>query len=257
VRYPVVVKSVLRVARALTTRHALSPGGLLDAYDELRPAGELLVQPYVPGPAYVVHALAADGETVALCTHMKERTLPIAGGVTSAGVTVEEPALAALTARLLRGVGFTGLASLEFQKDRRDGSVLFLEIHPRVSSTIDITRAAGGDQIALLCRILAGERVAPPRYRTGVHYRWTYPRDLVNAVSAPWIASTIALEATSRACHYDLGIDDPRVLAQALGRAPVEVWRALRTGDAWRHRRLAAQLGQLALAEPPSWFLTS
>lgn len=84
--------------------------------------------------------------------------------------TVEEPEVEALTLRLLRGMGYYGLAEVEFKRDPRDGRFKVLDVNARTWGYHTLGRAAGVDFSALLFADQAGERVTACRARPGV--RW-------------------------------------------------------------------------------------
>ena len=160
--YPVVVKGNTGSAGRLV-RFALDRQQLLAKLAQvaaLAPEGGVpTVQEYLPGPAYVVHALFNQGEPLALCSHRKDRDLPVGRGVTSAATTVHLPALDRAALWILRSLEWHGLAKMDFKLDERDGRFKFIELDPRVSASIDITRAAGADQAVLLCNLASGKPV--------------------------------------------------------------------------------------------------
>jgi predicted ATP-grasp superfamily ATP-dependent carboligase len=84
--------------------------------------------------------------------------------------TVEEPEVEALALRLLRGMGYYGLAEVEFKRDPRDGRFKVLDVNARTWGYHTLGRAAGVDFPALLFADQAGERVTQCRARPGV--RW-------------------------------------------------------------------------------------
>ena len=191
--------------------------------------GRPSVQELVPGRGYVVHALFRHGEPLALCAHRKEREYPTTGGVTSCAVTVRAPELEAAALRFLSSLRWHGLAKLDFLRDERDGRFKFIELDPRISASIDITRAAGVDQALLLCRLAAGEPVEPQLgFQGGVRYRWLFPRDVLAAMQAPHILPGFLLDFLRPSCHLDLGLEDPRAVAAGLRRLGSRVRRDVR-----------------------------
>jgi predicted ATP-grasp superfamily ATP-dependent carboligase len=133
------------------------------------------VQDYVPGRddrLYSLHVyMDRQSRPLAWFTGRKLRTYPTYAGI---GCFVEsvvvseiiEPGLA-----MLRRVGYTGFALLQFKRDERDGSFKLLEINPRSSSWNLLAAACGVNlpHVAYLDAI--GEPPAsPPAQREGVKY---------------------------------------------------------------------------------------
>ena len=136
--------------------------------------GEVMVQELIPGDGlrqYSFCAFFKNGRAVASMTARRLRQHPPEFGRASTYVeTVEEPVVEELALRLLRGMGYYGLAEVEFKHDPRDGRFKVLDVNARTWGYHTLGRAAGVDFPALLFADQAGERVRPCRARPGV--RW-------------------------------------------------------------------------------------
>ncbi|HEX6369100.1 MAG TPA: hypothetical protein VF006_09205 [Longimicrobium sp.] len=129
--------------------------------------GEVMVQELVPGGGeYSFCAFFKGGRAVGGMTVRRHPAGPgRAGGFVE---TVEEPEVEALALRLLRGMGYYGLAEVEFRRDPRDGRLKVLDVNARTWGYHALGRAAGVDFPALLFADQAGERVTTCRARPGV-----------------------------------------------------------------------------------------
>ncbi|HEX2078345.1 MAG TPA: hypothetical protein VHG08_11570 [Longimicrobium sp.] len=136
--------------------------------------GEVMVQELIPGDGtrqYSFCTFFKNGRSVASMTARRLRQHPPEFGRASTYVeTVEEPAVEELALRLLRGMGYYGLAEVEFKQDPRDGRFKVLDVNARTWGYHTLGRAAGVDFPALLFADQAGERVRTCRARPGV--RW-------------------------------------------------------------------------------------
>lgn len=136
--------------------------------------GEVMVQELIPGDGtrqYSFCAFFKNGRAVASMTARRLRQHPPEFGRASTYVeTVEEPVVEELAVRLLRGMGYYGLAEVEFKQDPRDGRFKVLDVNARTWGYHTLGRAAGVDFPALLFADQAGERVRSCRARPGV--RW-------------------------------------------------------------------------------------
>jgi predicted ATP-grasp superfamily ATP-dependent carboligase len=255
--YPVVIKAETGSSGRLV-RYACDRGQLAARIVELNnlagdsEAAKLRVQEYIPGPAFVVQAVFNHGEPFAVCAHRKERDLPIGRGVTSAGVTVHCPALDAAAFRILQGLGWHGLAKMDFKLDERDGCFKFIELDPRVSASIDITRVAGADQSLMLCDLAAGKPIVPQlSYKEGVRYRWLYPRDAIRLLIEPWRAPAWLLEQLRRNTHWDLDTGDPACTLRALRLLLWYVKDQFCSRAVWRQARELSEVARSAQAAVP------
>lgn len=136
--------------------------------------GEVMVQELIPGGGerqYSFCAFFKGGRAVGAMTARRRRQHPPEFGRASTCVeTVDEPQVEALALRLLRGMGYYGLAEVEFKQDPRDGRFKVLDVNARTWGYHTLGRAAGVDFPAMLFADQAGERVTACRARPGV--RW-------------------------------------------------------------------------------------
>lgn len=141
---------------------------------ELCGPGEIMVQELIPGGGECQYSFCAffkGGRAVGSMTARRRRQHPPEFGRASTYVeTVEEPEVEALALRLLRGMGYYGLAEVEFKRDPRDGRFKVLDVNARTWGYHTLGSAAGVDFAALLFADQAGERVTACRARPGV--RW-------------------------------------------------------------------------------------
>jgi len=120
-------------------------------WDEIHAAGlELVLQEYVAGPAsnhfFVDGFVDREGEIRALFARQRLRIHPPDFGDSSALVSVplEEvaPAVSACR-RLVSGVGFRGIFSVEFKRDAKDGAFKLIEMNTRAWANVAFARSCG------------------------------------------------------------------------------------------------------------------
>jgi predicted ATP-grasp superfamily ATP-dependent carboligase len=114
----------------------------------------LILQEYLP-PEYaedwIVHLYSdAASDCVVLFTGLKVRSWPPHAGVTACGQALANPALAAITERFCKQIGFSGIADLDWRLDLRDGQYKLVDFNPRMGNqfrlfesgaSIDVVRA--------------------------------------------------------------------------------------------------------------------
>jgi D-aspartate ligase len=181
-RPPLVVKAVEGQAYALAFGHkavvAADVGEALAAVREARERGfHMIVQEIVPDSHERVYSLLTyigrSGEPIVTLVGRKVRQGPLRFGTSAVFEVDYEPRVLELGLRLLRTVGYTGIAHVEFAQDRRGGEFQLLEVNTRLpvwaalaaNRHLDLPRIAYDD--------LTGKEVAPlPTFREDL--TWIY-----------------------------------------------------------------------------------
>jgi predicted ATP-grasp superfamily ATP-dependent carboligase len=137
-------------------------GELEAAYERALPY-DPLVQEYVPGGDDALYTLgayvSAEGEALGLFSGRKLRQTPPGAGTCRVGESVWVDEVVEHGLRYLEGLGFHGLAQVEFKRDGRDGEYKLMEINPRLWQWHGLAGACGVDLVDLAYRDLLGEPV--------------------------------------------------------------------------------------------------
>jgi predicted ATP-grasp superfamily ATP-dependent carboligase len=180
--FPVVVKPARSVGEAAGVRgkfgvvHAADVDALHAAIASAPAAAfPLLVQQRVVGPGVGIFLLVWDGRCVATFAHQRLREKPPSGGVSVYAESIPaDPALVERSARLLRDLGWQGVAMVEYKIDAATGTPYLMEINGRFWGSLQLAIDAGVDFPALLVDCALGRPVdgALPMARAGVRGRW-------------------------------------------------------------------------------------
>jgi predicted ATP-grasp superfamily ATP-dependent carboligase len=182
-----------------------TPGELRDAYHRLHTLKAFpLIQEKIEGAGYGVGLLAEDGRILASVAHRRIREYPVTGGPSTICVSVDDPRLNAYAAALIRELGWTGVAMVEFKKD---DDYRLMEVNPRFWGSLPLATRAGVNFPELLCRRAMGEPFGGP-LRSEMNLRLRFlPLDAAAALSA--------LRDSGRRWPYLLGflrdLLDPRI----------------------------------------------
>jgi len=134
----------------------------------------LLAQERIVGDGAGVFVLRAEGRRLATFAHRRIREKPPSGGVSVYSESVApDPELVGYADRLLEALQWSGVAMVEFKRDRSTGRALLMEINARFWGSLQLAIDAGVDFPALLVRSALGEPVTPvTSYRIGARTRW-------------------------------------------------------------------------------------
>ncbi|RQG91323.1 ATP-dependent carboxylate-amine ligase [Natrarchaeobius halalkaliphilus] len=120
---------------AATTAPVDDAADFWSTYDRIRasaPENEVLIQEYVDGSrsTYGCGVLCFDNDVELVCTHEELRSVPRHGGSGTHLQLLDEPRFERDAIRLLRKIGWHGIALVEFKR-RSDGTFVLMEINPK------------------------------------------------------------------------------------------------------------------------------
>jgi len=148
-----------------------------------------LIQEYIPpgGTAYGVFALLnKNSKERAIFVHKRIREFPISGGPSTLRESVFKPDLVQLGLKLLKSMGWYGIAMVEFKEDPRDGIVKLMEVNPRFWGSLELSIFSGVDFPYLLYRmVMDGDVGSVTSYKVGVKCRWLLPGDILHFLTNP------------------------------------------------------------------------
>jgi len=170
---------------------AAGPQDLVDAYQRVHAQYPLpIIQEKIPSGGEslgVCVLLNAASEVRATFAYRKIRQYPVQGGPSTLRESIRNDGIAAVAARFLQSVKWTGIAHLEFMVDPRDGVPKLLEVNPRFWGSLALAIEAGVDFPYLLYRMAMDGDIAPVdgEYPAGVVCRWLLPGDLLHFIANP------------------------------------------------------------------------
>ncbi len=189
-KYPMIVKGE-RGTAGLHVRKVFSYPELVHAYHEI---AELekdteslpMIQEHIRGKGYVCHALFSDSRPVSICIHEKVHEIPVVGGITSVGRTVNVEAIKEYAIKILSSLEWEGLVKLDFLYNEVTGEYNLIEIDPRISASIDICRVAGTFMIEKSLAVLNNHAVTPDlSFRDNILYTWSLPNEVLYIFAIP------------------------------------------------------------------------
>ena len=151
-----------------------TPEQLRSVYEKISHYGlELLVQERIEGPDTRLYSLYIyfnrNSEPLAWCVIQKRRQWPPLYGTGSFSITCRRDEVVALGLKLLKDIGYQGIANAEFKHDARDGVFKLIEANVRGGERIALAVAAGVDIPYIAYRDIIGDAILPTReYKTGV-----------------------------------------------------------------------------------------
>ena len=128
-------------------------------------APNVVVQEYHPGVEDHVQVLMHEGEAFMVGDYIGEHHMPLAGGVTVQRVSCRHEGLIRDAVRLLKAIGWQGMAGVQFHYDPATDKYIFLEINPRFIGGLPTVILAGFDAPFLLWQ----SHFEPERMRAGTY----------------------------------------------------------------------------------------
>ncbi len=135
---------------------------------------EILIQEFIPGGTknlYSYFGYFKDGRPVVGYAAKRLRQHPIEFGRSSTFVISSYiPELEALATKLLTGIGYTGMAEVEFMFDTKHDRFEFLEVNPRIWGWINLSMHAGIDIPYIAYSDMIFEPYLPGKFSEGVKW---------------------------------------------------------------------------------------
>ncbi|MGD0201585.1 MAG: ATP-grasp domain-containing protein [Bryobacteraceae bacterium] len=230
-----------------------APADIGPALREFELSRGVLVQENFIGKGVGVEVLARNGETLTAFQHERVHE-PLLGGGSSYRKSVPlDPALLEATRRLMRALGYTGVAMVEFKRNQRTGAWVLMEINSRFWGSLPLSIAAGIDFPRYLYEMICtGRTEFPKAYREGLYLRnwlmdlYWLKANLKADRSNPALMTLPLREVAREIFHLlllrersdTLVLDDP---APAFS----EIWRFLRERCTARLRRIPLVRGEM------------
>ncbi len=169
ISYPAVIKyregELLKLGPENRYRIVKSPGDFEAEFAFMhRQQPYPIVQSYINGSGYGVSAVFDNnGEPLEIFCHRRIREYPVTGGPSCLCESIWDDRLADYAVRLLKALGWRGVAMVEFKGDLQ-GDIRLMEINPRLWGSLALSAAAGCDIPFALYRSALGETACSPSY---------------------------------------------------------------------------------------------
>ena len=168
--YPVIVKP--RQTNFLADGHLVkadyivvdTPARLVPAWRTVDVAAPRpVIQAIVRGRGTGMNTLWRDGEPLVWFCHRRLREIDLRGGRSTAAVSTEcDPRLLESARRMLKALGWHGVAMVEFKWDEASDTFWLLEINGRFWGSLPLALACGVDFPYYLYQVAIGETPQPP-----------------------------------------------------------------------------------------------
>lgn len=132
------------------------------------------LQQYIPngGRQFKVQILVYNNNTLATSVIEKHRFYPIRGGSSCFNSTIINDDLVSLCESVLKKIQWQGFADFDLIEDPRDGSVLIMEINPRVPACIKAAVVSGIDYPNAIVDVSVNNTTEKFMYKPGKYLRY-------------------------------------------------------------------------------------
>lgn len=171
--FPLVIKA-FRGEGATGIKVITNPEDLVRCYHDInKNYGPAMIQEFIHGTKHTaVFLLNKNSEVRRFFVHQAIREYPISGGPTCFLKSVKYDPIFEDGLKLLKRVHFTGLASMEFIVDEKDGRPKIIDVNPRFYGPLQCAVAAGADlPFAFYNLAMQGDIETDLSYKTDVTCR--------------------------------------------------------------------------------------
>lgn len=144
-------------------------------YSELKNQfGSCHLQQYIPngGRQFKVQLLVYNNNFLATSVIEKHRFYPIKGGSSCFNSTIINDDLVSICKSVLKKIQWNGFADFDLIEDPRDGSILIMEINPRVPACIKACVVSGIDYPSAIVNMSVDKPVKEFIYKPGQYLRY-------------------------------------------------------------------------------------
>jgi protein-tyrosine-phosphatase len=174
--YPLVIKPARSVGQdasghvQLAVSYAQTPAELKERVTHTLQFGQVVLQEYFAGEGVGVEVIANQGEVQYAFQHRRLHEVPLTGGGSSLRVSeAVAPDLLEASRKLLRAIGWHGVAMVEFKHNPATGAFRLIEINGRFWGSLPLAVAAGADFPFMLYELMTTGRVGPhPAAEVGI-----------------------------------------------------------------------------------------
>jgi len=169
-----------------------------------------VVQEKIEGEDLELTILCDHGKAIAGSAYVSLRNAPLPFGPPVACRTITDDNLMQIGVRFLEGLGYHGVAHLDFRRDQRDSNPLLLDFNARLAGTNDTSLHSGIDFASMLFRMAIKQHVSPCfHYQIGREFRMLFPGELRHLAQTHHKLRTIRELLKLRGVTTELSFKDP------------------------------------------------
>lgn len=173
-------------------------------------SGVPLLQEFIEGQDLDLTLLTVEGRLLAASAYKGIRNYPLPYGPPVACRTIDDAELVETGGAFLQSLRYTGVAHLDFRRDRHDGKTKLLDFNARLAGTDEISTRSGVDFAHLLYRLALGEDLTVGvQGQAGVEYRHLMFGELLHLLRTPRKRETLAALLRPRGAASNLSLSDP------------------------------------------------
>ncbi len=186
-RFPVVIKPISSGgSRGL--KKAYNKNEFEKYYPEIRKKyGIPLIQECLrqDGQGIGVGILAEHGRVLVSFSYKRLREYPVNGGPSTLRESTDNKLIKDYSEKLIKEIGWHGVAMVEFKTDMNDNLPKLMEINPRFWGSLELASVSGINFPHLLFLLSQKKEIPLVKYNAGIRCRWLLPGDIAHFISNP------------------------------------------------------------------------
>jgi predicted ATP-grasp superfamily ATP-dependent carboligase len=172
-RFPLIVK-IRRGAGSKGVTRVDNKEQLKQVFEKTTKAFELnkdslpIIQEYIEGDNYCVAALCKKGKVLSVSSYKSSHQYPIKHGTSTSRTSIKDKELESAAKKILEHLKWHGIAQFDIIK--KGSQFFFLEMNPRLYTSLNLTVKAGLNYPYYLCKLDETSKI-PDTYKVGVTAR--------------------------------------------------------------------------------------
>ncbi len=148
---------------------------LLNVYPDIHAQyGDCHLQQFIlPGGRQIKVQIFMDEQLEARYSSViwKQRYYPVHGGSSCCNITIDNPEIAAVCAKVLKEIGWVGFADFDLIENPATGELLIMEINPRIPACVRSAFKSGVDYATMIADATLGQPLRKYHYTSGKRLR--------------------------------------------------------------------------------------
>ncbi len=234
IEFPVVIKSSNELQK-FDTIYCKSYDDLINHLKLIEPIRLLknfnfpIIQQRIDGPGQGYFGVFKNGDVIIDFMHERIRENPPAGGASSCAKSIYSDDLKIEGLKILKHLGWSGPAMIEFKRDKKTNKLFFIEINPKLWGSLDLAISSGVNIPLMILNLHAEKNLKKinSSYKLGLKYSWIFDGEIQHFLGKPSSFFSIILDFFNPRVKKNIIISDLKPTILSVGISLKSILRVL------------------------------